>query len=433
MSVGDRSPGGHLLLLKYGEIGLKGGNRPHFERALVRNVTEALKAVGAARVAGAARAAGVVGEMGSRAEAQAVRGHRPAFRVGTLRGRLIVSLPPGTSEVEDSRLAGAAARVFGVVGVARARKVPLEMGSLTEAVIDTAREAADAGAKTFKLEVRRPNKAFPLPSPEVASSAGRSVLDSVPGLGVDVHEPDVRIGVEIRDDAVYVYGREIPGPGGLPVGTSGRAVALVSGGIDSPVAIWMAMKRGLAVLPLHFWSFPFTGERARQKVIDICGVLGGWGLRAGLVVCPFTEIQTAVRDRCPESLRVTIMRRMMMRVATQLARAEGALAIVTGESLGQVASQTVESLAAIEAVTDLPVLRPLIGLDKEEIITRARAIGTFDLSTLPYEDCCTLFVPARPRIKPAIAEAEAAEAALDVEALVARAVAGSAPAGREER
>lgn len=406
MNVGDRLAGGHLLLLKYGEIGLKGKNRPHFERALVRNVTQALKAAAAG-------------------------GPKPSFNVGTLQGRLVVSVAPGASEAEAAWLAAAAARVFGLVGVARARKVPLQMRSLVEAVIDTAREAAGAGAKTFKLEVRRPNKAFPLSSPEVAAGAGRSVLDAVPGLGVDVHEPDLRIGVEIRDDAVYVYGRETPGPGGLPVGTSGRAVALVSGGIDSPVAIWMAMKRGLSVLPLHFWSFPFTGERSRQKVIDICGVLGMWGLRADLLVCPFTEIQTAIRDRCPEELRVTVMRRMMMRVAVRLARTEGALAIVTGESLGQVASQTVESLAAIEAVTDLPVLRPLIGLDKEEIIARARAIGTFDLSTLPYEDCCTLFVPARPRIKPTIAEAEAAETALDVEALVGQAVEGTAPAGRD--
>ncbi len=394
MAAVARGQGEQLLLLKYGEIGLKGKNRPHFERTLVRNVTEALKRAGA------------------------------RVTVTTLRGRLIATLGHDTSEAEAARLAETAARVFGLVGVARAVRTPLDLGSLTAAAVGAAREAVVAGARTFKLEVRRPNKGFSLTSPEVARAAGQTVADSVPGLSVDVHEPDVRIGVEIRDDAVYVYGRETPGPGGLPVGTSGRAIALISGGIDSPVAIWMAMKRGLSVVPLHFWSYPFTGERARQKVIDLCGVLGTWGLRRDLLVCPFTEIQTAIRDRCPEELRVTVMRRMMMRVATALAGAEHALAIVTGESLGQVASQTIESLAAIQAVTDLPVLRPLIGLDKEEIISRARAIGTFDLSTLPYEDCCTLFVPARPRIKPTLAEAEAAERNLDGDGLVARALTG---------
>ncbi len=399
-----------LLLLKYGEIALKGKNRPHFERALRENVAAALGAAGrggreAARTSGA--------------EAQA------GPRVRALHGRLLVDLGSGADEGEVARLARAAAKVFGLVGVAPARQVPLDLEAITRAAIDLAREAVEAEqVATFKLEVKRANKAFPATSPEVSRLVGRRVLEEVPGLAVDVHEPELRLGVEIREDGAYLYGREIPGPGGLPVGISGRAIALISGGIDSPVAIWMAMKRGLVTVPLHFWSFPFTGERARQKVVDLCGVLGTWGPLPDLLVCPFTEIQTAIRDRCPEELRVTLMRRMMMRIATRLARKERALAVVTGESLGQVASQTIESLAAIEAVTDLPVLRPLIGLDKEEIIARARAIGTFDLSTLPYEDCCTLFVPARPAIRPAVAQAQAAERNLDVGSLVERAVAG---------
>lgn len=403
MSLEQGIPGtraDRLLLLKYGEIGLKGKNRPHFERILARNAGRAL-----------GRALG--------------RG--ASMNIGSLQGRLVASLPAGLSDVEVARLAGAAARVFGLVAVAPARRVALDLQSLTLAAIEVAREASAEGARTFKLEVRRPNKTFPLTSPEVAAAAGRSVLESVPGLAVDVHEPEVRVGVEIRDDAVYVYGREVAGPGGLPLGTSGRALALISGGIDSPVAIWMSMKRGLDIIPLHFWSFPFTGERARQKVSDLCAQLGNWGLERELEVCPFTDIQTAIRDRCPEALRVTLMRRMMMRVATALARSRGALAIVTGESLGQVASQTIESLATIEAAAGLPVLRPLIALDKEEIISRARAIGTFELSILPYEDCCTLFVPARPRIKPTIEEAEAAEQALDVATLVENALTGTRP------
>jgi len=387
----------HLLLLKYGEIGLKGRNRPHFERILARNVAAALR----------------------RAD-----GGGPGGTLRHLRGRFLIDLGPSSDEVRAARLAEAAAHVFGVVAVAPARQVPLTMEAIAETAAGVASEAVGTGARTFKLEVRRSNKAFPLTSPEVAAAVGRSILETVPGLAVDVHDPDLRIAVEIREDGAYLYGREIRGPGGLPVGTSGRAVTLISGGIDSPVATWMAMKRGLVTIPLHFWSFPFTGERARQKVIDLCGVLGSWGTLPDLLVCPFTEIQTAIRDLCPEELRVTIMRRMMMRIATRLGQTERALAIITGESLGQVASQTIESLATIEAVADLPILRPLIGLDKEEIITRARAIGTFDLSTLPYEDCCTLFVPERPRIKPTVAEAEAAEGALEVEGLVERALCG---------
>jgi thiamine biosynthesis protein ThiI len=387
----------HLLLVKYGEVGLKGKNRPHFEQSLVRNVALALR----------------------RADRDG-----PGLTVRHLRGRLFADLGTEPDEARVSRLAESAARVFGVVGVAPACQVSLSLEAITEAAIRFAREAVEARARTFKLEVRRPNKAFPLPSPQVAAAVGRSVLDSVPGLTVDVHEPDLRIAVEIREEGAYLYGREIRGPGGLPLGISGRAVALISGGIDSPVATWMAMKRGLTAILLHFWSFPFTGEKARQKVIDLGRVLGGWGPLPGLIVCPFTEIQTAIRDACPEALQVTIMRRMMMRVAQRVALTEGAQAIVTGESLGQVASQTLESLAVIEAATALPVLRPLIGLDKDEIIARARAIGTYEISILPYEDCCTIFVPSRPRIKPTAPEVEDAERDLDLDGLVTRAVGG---------
>jgi len=404
----------HLLLVKYGELALKGRNRPDFERVLSRNIARALD-----------RAVGRDGAGGR------------SWRLRKAHGRLMVELgPEAGGPAEAERLVGAAAKVFGVVGVALARRVGLDVEAIREAAASVAREAVrTAGARTFKVEVKRPNKSFPLTSPEAAAEVGRGVLRALPELSVDVHEPDLRIGVEIRDDGAYVYGREVPGPGGLPVGASGRAVALVSGGIDSPVAAWMAMKRGLVVIPLHFWSFPFTGERARQKVVDLCRVLGEWGPVPDLRVCPFTDIQTAIRDRCPEPLRITVMRRMMFRVAERLARAEEAPALVTGESLGQVASQTLESLAAIETVTTLPVLRPLIGLDKAEIIARARDIGTYEISIQPYEDCCTLFVPAHPRTRPSVEEAEAAEKALDVDRLVEEAVAGTErfrpePAGR---
>jgi thiamine biosynthesis protein ThiI len=382
-----------LLLIKYGEIALKGKNRPKFQRVLERNLRQALRGVG-------------------------------PFHLRSLQGRLVVEVGAEIGPEGLERMVQAASRVFGLVGVARASQAALDIEAIADQAVAIATEAVGAGARTFKVEVKRPNKGFPLQSSEIATTVGYRVLQAVPGLTVDVHEPELRIGIEIREDGAYLYGRETPGPGGLPLGTSGRAVALISGGIDSPVAIWMAMKRGLVTVPLHFWSYPFTGERAKQKVVDLCEVLRSWGLGPRLLVCPFTEIQTAIRDRCPEELGVTIMRRMMLRVATRVAGDEAALAIVTGESLGQVASQTLESLATIEAVTDLPVLRPLIGLDKEEIIGRARSIGTYDLSILPYEDCCTLFVPAHPRIKPTCEEAEAAETALDMEGLLVRAVEG---------
>lgn len=393
-----------LILVKYGELALKGKNRPEFERVLARNLGRALELAGAGR-----------------------RGVAGGFRLRTLTGRMIVELGEGTDEAQAERLLEAAARVFGVVGVAPARPAALDPAAdeIGRVAVDLARAAVASGSvTTFKVEVKRPNKGYPLKSPEVAARVGRRVQDAVHGLEVDVHQPELRLMVEIRDDGAYLYGRERPGPGGLPVGTSGKVIALLSGGIDSPVAVWMAMKRGVVTVPLHFWSFPFTGERAREKVVELCRVLGGWGLRRDLLVCPFTELQTAIRDQCPEELRVTIMRRMMLRIATRVAAAEGALGLVTGESLGQVASQTLESLGTIEAVTGLPVLRPLVGLDKEEIIQRARAIGTFEISTLPYEDCCTLFVPAHPRTRPTPAEAEDGEASLDIEGLIARAVAG---------
>jgi len=395
-----------LLLVKYGELALKGRNRPDFEKALVRNVRRALETADAPASGG--------------------RGRGPApLKVRRTAGRLIVDPGDSGGEARLFRLAQAVARVFGTVGVAPAYRAGLDLGDITRAAEAVARKAVAGGqARTFKVEVKRPNKSFPLKSPEVAREVGGAVLRAVPGLSVDVHEPDLRLGVEIRDDGAYVYGPAIAGPGGLPVGTSGKVVALLSGGIDSPVAIWMAMKRGLVTVPLHFWSFPFTGERARQKVVDLWGVLSRWGPLPDLRVCSFTEVQTAIRDKCPEALRVTVMRRMMVRIAAGLARREGAPALVTGESLGQVASQTLESLATIEDVSDRPILRPLITLDKEEIITRARAIGTYDISIQPYEDCCTLFVPAHPRTRPGRGEAVEAEAALDVQGLVAGALEG---------
>ena len=284
---------------------------------------------------------------------------------------------------------------------------------------------ADASAKTFKVETRRPNKAFPLTSPELSRTLGAHVLQSLPGLSVDVHKPDVILNVEVRQEGAFLYSRTIPGLGGLPVGASGKGFLLLSGGIDSPVAGFLALKRGVAVEGLHFHSYPFTTERSKEKVIELGRILGQYTGRGQfpLWICHFTEIQKAIQGVPFPSLRITIMRRFMLRIAAQLAQSHKAYALITGESLGQVASQTMESIFTINAVTNMPVYRPLIGLDKEEIVEIARRIGTYETSILPYEDCCTVFVPRNPATRPTVDQALEAESYLDVEGLVAEAIA----------
>jgi len=259
---------------------------------------------------------------------------------------------------------------------------------------------------------------------ELSSLVGDAVRTAFPHLHARMRNPDLVVRIEVRD-RVYVATEVLPGPGGLPTGTGGRALALVSGGIDSPVAAWLAARRGVLITPVHFHSFPFTSERAKEKVVDLCRVLASYTGPLPLWVIHFTEIQRAIQTQVKDALRVVVMRRMMMRVCDRLAPRLGALALVTGESLGQVASQTLESIAAINAVTTLPVLRPLIGADKTEIMAQAEAIGTYAISIRPYEDCCSLFVPAHPRTQPSLDETQRAEAALDTDALVRDALARS--------
>jgi thiamine biosynthesis protein ThiI len=259
---------------------------------------------------------------------------------------------------------------------------------------------------------------------DTSREVGAAILQRFPHLQVRMKEPDVRVQIDIRDHA-YVSTQTIPGPGGLPVGTGGKALALVSGGIDSPVAAWMGARRGLTVIPVHFHSFPFTSERSKGKVLDLCRVLAEYTGPLRVWIVFFTEIQRAVQLTVPDALRIVVMRRMMLRLADQIAGGEHAQALLTGESLGQVASQTIESIAAINAVTQLPVLRPLVGTDKTEIVARAEAIGTYEISIRPYEDCCSLFLPAHPRTQPTLQESDAAERGLDMPALIAEAIARS--------
>jgi len=279
-------------------------------------------------------------------------------------------------------------------------------------------------AKSFKVESKRSDKSFPMTSVELSQYVGGELNEAYPEVEVDVHDPELVVHIEVRDLAAYVHAAPVPGAGGMPVGSNGVAVTLLSGGIDSPVATWMIAKRGVRLIPIHFFSFPYTSQQAKEKVIELARLLTPWCGKMRMEVVPFTHIQEEIRAKCPEEYFTLIMRRFMMRIAERIALDNGAKAIVTGENLGQVASQTMEAMASTQAVISLPVLQPLVGMDKGEIIAMARKIGTFDTSILPYEDCCTVFTPRHPRTHPTVKEVEAAESALDVETLVNEALQG---------
>lgn len=382
----------NTYLIRYGEIGLKGKNRPQFERRLMENMRRALSKTGSSRVE-------------------------------RVYGRLVVE-----SDAEPAQVLDRLSKVFGIVGVSPALRLPLDMQAVSDGALQTLKDAAalvqlPPGAPlTFKVEARRSNKMFPLTSPEINGQIGGYLLENCPGLQVDVHKPIIKVNVEIREKNAFVYAADVPGVGGLPVGAGGKALLLLSGGIDSPVAGWMAMKRGIEIEAIHFYSFPFTGEKSLEKVRDLCRILANYTARIKLHVVHFTDIQKEIQKSCPEELRVTLMRRMMFRLSGRIAGRQGALALVTGESVGQVASQTLESMQVINHVINIPVLRPLVGMDKVEIITRAQAIGTFATSVLPYEDCCTLFLPKHPATRPRLEQAEQAEEALEMEVLLAGAL-----------
>src|SRR5690606_5440026 len=277
---------------------------------------------------------------------------------------------------------------------------------------------------TFKVETKRSNKQFPFTSPELNGRFGGYLLRAFPRLAVDVHAPDFVLHVEVREKAIYLYTEILPGPGGLPVGSSSEGLLLLSGGIDSPVAGWLAMKRGIRLRAIHFHSFPFTSDRSKEKVIDLAGVLSRYSFEPiPVYVVNFTPVQTAIRQHVPPAMTITVMRRMMLRIASRIASQHGIPALITGESVGQVASQTLESMAAINEVTSMPILRPLVAMDKGEIVELAQQIGTYDLSVLPYPDCCTLFVPDRPETRPRIERVRAAEAGMPIDELVHEAVA----------
>lgn len=377
-------------LLRYGEIALKGQNQRYFVDSLMRNLERAVADLGRVEI-------------------------RHAF------GRVIL-----TADGEPDILSERLRKVFGVVSLSPIRIVPPELDQITAAALELVGETLTERPEihTFKVDTRRAEKRFPLTSMETSSEVGAAVRQRYPALRAQMQHPDLLLQIEIRD-ATYLTTKKIPGPGGLPVGTGGRALALISGGIDSPVAAWMGARRGLIVTPVHFHSFPFTSERSKEKVVDLSRVLASYTGPLWLWVVYFTDILRAIQLQVPDPLRVLVMRRMMMRVCDRLAEREKAQALITGESLGQVASQTIQAIAVINAATRLPVLRPLIGTDKTEIVAHAVSIGTYDISIRPYEDCCTLFISAHPRTQPDLEEVAAAEQGLDIPALIEEALARS--------
>ena len=377
-----------IILVKNGEIALKGLNRSNFEDAMIRNIRRRLKPLG---------------------------------KVEIRKAQSTVFIEPTDDSFDFEQALDRVSRVFGVAAFSRAAVCEKDMADILSRGADWAAERFK-GVKTFKVEAKRADKRFELKSPEICREVGGVLLGAYPHLKVDVHNPDIVVMVEIRDYAAYLHAGQIHGAGGLPVGTAGHAAILISGGIDSPVAAWTMAKRGLTLDAIHFASPPYTSPRAELKVKTLLSKVARYSGIIRLWMVPFTEIQEKIGENCPEDYFTLIMRRMMMRIAERVASKNNCLALITGESLGQVASQTLPAIAATDSVTSIPVLRPLIGMDKEEIVRISKAIDTFETSILPYEDCCTVFTPKHPHTKPKPGQCEAAEEKLDIEALVEKAV-----------
>ena len=379
-----------MILLKLGEMVLKGLNRHSFEDKLQANIHRRLNGLG-------------------------------RFRVYTRQSTTYVE--PMEDSCDMDAAWEAMKKVFGVVGLSRARACDKDK----DAILRACHEYLDdrlRSARTFKVETRRADKTFPMTSIQLSQYVGGELDELYPNLQVDVHHPELTVYVEIRDYAAFVHANPDPGAGGLPVGINGRAVSLLSGGIDSPVSSYMIAKRGVALEMVHFFSYPYTSPEAKEKVLELARLLTPWCGHLTVHVVPFTAIQEELRRSCPEEMFTLVMRRFMMRIAQRVAKRCGAKALVTGESLGQVASQTMDAMTVTGQVVDIPVLRPVVGMDKEEIVQISRKIGTYDTSILPYEDCCTVFTPRHPRLRPTVEEAEAAETGLDIEAMVQAAVDG---------
>ena len=379
-----------IFLLKLGEIVLKGQNRRAFEACLKGNIRKRVRRFG-------------------------------EFDVYLKQSTIYVE--PKNEDCDLDEAWEACGTVFGIASMCRCHACEKTLDAIFDGVVEYLGDELTL-RRSFKVESKRADKQFPLNSIQLSQEIGGRLAEAYPHVAVDVHNPDYTVHVEVRDYAAYVHGPAQPGAGGLPTGMGGRAAVLLSGGIDSPVAGYMIGKRGVELECVHFFSYPYASERAKEKVLELARLMTRYCGRMTVDIVGFTEIQEAIRDNCPEESFTLIMRRFMMRIAQRIAADHGCRALVTGENLGQVASQTMEAMAVTGAVVSMPIFHPLIGMDKEEIVTIARKIGTFDTSILPYEDCCTVFTPRHPRTRPKLSEVEAAESALEIEALVQEAIQG---------
>ena len=373
-----------LILIKLGEMVLKGLNRRTFEDVLMKNIRYRLADLG-------------------------------GFDIRIAQSTIYVTPKEPGADLEEA--AERIGRIFGIAAFSRARVAEKNMDAILEAAEEYLEDELSE-ASTFKVETKRSDKKFPLNSPQISMETGGYLLEKFPHLTVDVHQPDVVVHVEIRDFGAYIHGTPLPGAGGIPVGTGGKAAILISGGLDSPVAAWMMAKRGVDLVGIHFASPPYTSQRAEEKVVRLLELVSRYSGRMKMYTMPFTKIQEEIQKNCPEELFTIIMRRFMMRISNEIARKEGCGALITGESLGQVASQTMQAIGCTDIAAEMPVFRPLIGMDKTEIVAIARKIGTFETSIEPYEDCCTVFTPKHPRTRPELKYVEQAERALDGEALI---------------
>ncbi len=377
-----------IILLKLGEIALKGLNRRAFEDVLIKNIRRRLKSAG-------------------------------EFSVYSRQSTVYVE--PKDENADMDLAEERCGKVFGVVAYTRAGAAEKDLMKIREKAAEYLREPLE-DARTFKVECKRSDKKFPYKSPEISAEVGGYLLEAFPHLRVDVHNPDITVRVEVREAEAYVHADPRPGAGGIPVGTGGKGLVLISGGLDSPVAAWMMAKRGVELTAVHFASPPYTSELAHDKVVRLLQKVGEYAGRIKMVTVNLTRLQEEIRDKCPEELHTVILRRFMLRAARRVAEDEGCGALITGESLGQVASQTMQAIACTDAVAGMPVFRPLIGADKSEIVKTAAKIGTYDISIEPYEDCCTIFTPKHPRTKPILHFVEDGEKAIDGEALLREAL-----------
>ena len=376
------------ILIKLGELVLKGLNRKNFESVLLKNIRRRLLGLG-------------------------------EFEVKSAQSTIYVI--PKNEDADLDAAEEKIGKIFGIVAYSRACVAEKELSAIQKAAAEYLREEL-LDASTFKVETKRSDKKFAYNSPEISNEVGGYLLEQYPHLSVNVHEPDLIVRVEVRDFGAYVHGNPRPGAGGIPVGTGGKAAILISGGIDSPVAAWSIAKRGVELTGIHFASPPYTSQRAEEKVVRLLEKVSEYSGRMEMITVPFTRIQEEILAKCPEELFTIIMRRFMMRAAERIARRNHCEALITGESLGQVASQTMQAIACTDAVANMPVFRPLIGTDKAEIVATSYKIGTYDISIEPYEDCCTIFTPKHPRTKPILHFVESGEQAIDGEALLEEAL-----------